>query len=153
MKFSKDEYLNRCNQDQKTREIQGDILPYITLKHYGTYGFNANEKPKLCDVSIEINADKISGITNLQLTLELKASEGVSKEYTLSVPPFSLNTLGVDMYNNSSHIRKSYIDIPMYNRNLCDFHDLTYSVKSATAILNGKQRDLLKEEHIQVQDK
>ncbi|EGK30303.1 hypothetical protein SFK227_0359 [Shigella flexneri K-227] len=41
----------------------------------------------------------------------------------------------------------------MYNRNLCDFHDLTYSIKSATAILNGKQRDLLKEEHIQVQDK
>ncbi|WP_240782912.1 hypothetical protein [Escherichia sp. E1130] len=89
----------------------------------------------------------------MQLTLELKGSEGISEEYTIVVPPFSLNTLGVDMYNNSTHIRQTYIDIPVYNRNLCDFHDLTYSVKSATTILNGKQRDLLKEEHIQVQDK
>ncbi|HFF5865128.1 TPA: tetratricopeptide repeat protein [Shigella boydii] len=76
MKFNKDEYLTRCNQDQKNRETQGDTLPYITLKHYGTYGFNANEKPKICDVSIEINADKISSITNLQLTLELKGGGG-----------------------------------------------------------------------------
>ncbi len=76
MKFNKDEYLTRCNQDQKTRETQGDTLPYITLKHYETYGFNANEKPKICDVSIEINADKISSITNLQLTLELKGGGG-----------------------------------------------------------------------------
>ena len=83
-------------------------------------------------------------------TCNLKYDEYIQ---TVGFAPFSLNTLGIDMNNNPINNMQTHIDIPVYEQNLCAFYDLTFKVKSATAMLNGKQHDLLKEGYIQPKDK
>lgn len=152
-KISKNEYIDHCQSDQRSRESSVDTLPELTIDHYGSFDAGSDERPKICDQSFKINANKITNMSSLRLTLELENNEGITKEYVVPVPPFSLNTLGIDMNNNPINNMQTHIDIPVYEQNLCAFYDLTFKVKSATAMLNGKQHDLLKEGYIQPQDK
>ncbi|EBG5294344.1 sel1 repeat family protein [Salmonella enterica subsp. enterica] len=151
--FTKDKYTALCEQDYQERKREGNTLPHLTLKHYGSFYGGRNEAPQQCRLTFKISADRISNMAKLHLILELKNSKGASQQYKVNVPPFSINTLGVDMNNNRSHDRYDYIDIPMYNRDFCDFNDLIYMVKLAKAELNGKEHDLLKEGNFQSEGK
>ncbi len=92
-----------------------DALPKVTLKkEYFLSRYNA--KPKECALSFQIGTDKIRNMANLHITLELKNADGMATEETLMIPPFGLNTLGIDMQNHDVDPLVTTYDLPLYTQ-------------------------------------
>lgn len=55
-------------------------------------------------------------MANLHITLELKNDDGMATEETLMIPPFGLNTLGIDMQNHDVDPLITTYDLPLYTQ-------------------------------------
>ncbi|EHJ84013.1 tetratricopeptide repeat family protein [Salmonella enterica subsp. enterica serovar Baildon str. R6-199] len=93
-------------------------------------------------------------MANLHITLELKNDDGMATEETLMIPPFGLNTLGIDMQNHDVDPLITTYDLPLYTQDFCHgIGDIHFTLKSATATINGKNVDLLKADSVRFLDK
>ncbi|HIC4076135.1 TPA: tetratricopeptide repeat protein, partial [Salmonella enterica] len=102
----------------------------------------------LCQIGFVVNTNKLIHVANLRVELILKNDAGVSDERMVAFPPLGLNTLGAEQGMGDSFKSMGYL--LMKNGDLCDYHKLTFTVKSATATINGKKVDLLKTDNLHI---
>lgn len=153
-KVEKKTFLNKCMADIQGRKNNTDSLPEITLKKDGVFYRGMTAKPKECELSFKVSTDKIRDMANLHITLELKNDDGAMAEETLIIPPFGLNTLGIDMQNNDTDPLLTTYGLPLYTEDFCHGNnDTHFTLKSATATINGKDVDLLKTENVHLLNK
>ncbi|HBW2782906.1 TPA: sel1 repeat family protein, partial [Salmonella enterica] len=147
-------FLSKCAADIQSRKNNADALPKVTLKKESIFSRGITAKPKECALIFQIGTDKIRNMANLHITLELKNDDGVATEETLMIPPFGLNTLGIDMQNHAVDPLVTSYDLPLYTQDFCHgIGDIHFTLKSATATINDKNVDLLKADSVRFLDK
>ncbi|MCU7121802.1 SEL1-like repeat protein [Salmonella enterica] len=147
-------FLSKCAADIQSRKNNADALPKVTLKKESIFSRGITAKPKECALIFQIGTDKIRNMANLHITLELKNDDGMATEETLMIPPFGLNTLGIDMQNHDVDPLVTPYDLPLYTQDFCHgIGDIHFTLKSATATINGKNVDLLKADSVRFLDK
>ncbi|EIN4224950.1 sel1 repeat family protein, partial [Salmonella enterica subsp. enterica serovar Infantis] len=147
-------FLSKCAADIQSRKNNADALPKVTLKKESIFSRGITAKPKECALIFQIGTDKIRNMANLHITLELKNDDGMATEETLMIPPFGLNTLGIDMQNHDVDPLVTPYDLPLYTQAFCHgIGDIHFTLKSATATINGKNVDLLKADSVRFLDK
>ncbi|HCC1100876.1 TPA: sel1 repeat family protein, partial [Salmonella enterica subsp. enterica serovar Paratyphi C] len=147
-------FLSKCAADIQSRKNNADALPKVTLKKESIFSRGITAKPKECALIFQIGTDKIRNMANLHITLELKNDDGVATEETLMIPPFDLNTLGIDMQNHDVDPLVTPYDLPLYTQDFCHgIDDIHFTLKSATATINDKNVDLLKADSVRFLDK
>lgn len=147
-------FLNKCATDIKNRKNNSDTLPKLTLKVDGVSYRGMVAEPKACAIKFEIRTDRIRDMANLRISLELGNDDGVTSEETLIIPPFALNTLGINMQNNYVVPLLTTYELPLYTEDFCHGNDDThFMLKSVTATINGKDVDLLKTENVRLLNK
>ncbi|HBZ5838333.1 TPA: sel1 repeat family protein, partial [Salmonella enterica subsp. enterica serovar 4,[5],12:i:-] len=122
-------------------------LPELTLEKYAGL-FGRIDNIPLCQIGFVVNTNKLIHVANLRVELILKNDAGVSDERMVAFPPLGLNTLGAEQGMGDSFKSMGYL--LMKNGDLCDYHKLTFTVKSATATINGKKVDLLKTDNLHI---
>lgn len=153
-KVEKNVFLSKCAMDIQSRKNNSGTLPKLTLKGDSVFYRGMTAKPKECALSFQVSTDKIRDMANLHITLELKNDDGSMAEETLIIPPFALNTLGIDMQNHDTDPLLTTYDLPLYTKDFCHRNnDTHFTLKSATATISGKDVDLLKAESVRFLDK
>ncbi len=141
LNVKKDEFLSKCKSDKQDRDTME--LPNLTVKMNGASIRGETVAPQVCALKFEVSTNKVSETTNLHIVLNLKNSENKSTEQDFIVPPLGLNTLGIDIANHSTDPFVTDIEVPMYSQDFCQYNDTTFTLKSATATINGKEVDLM----------
>lgn len=129
------DYLDYCEKDRKRRNDFSQQLPELTLEKYAGL-FGRIDNIPLCQIGFVVNTNKLIHVANLRVELILKNDAGVSDERMVAFPPLGLNTW---VLNRVWGFFKSMGYLLMKNGDLCDYHKLTFTVKSATATINGKK--------------
>ncbi len=146
-KMTQRDYLDYCEKDRKRRNDFSQQLPELTLEKYAGL-FGRIDNIPLCQIGFVVNTNKLIHVANLRVELILKNDAGVSDERMVAFPPLGLNTLGAEQGMGDSFKSMGYL--LMKNGDLCDYHKLTFTVKSATATINGKKVDLLKTDNLHI---
>ncbi|EBC3975582.1 sel1 repeat family protein, partial [Salmonella enterica] len=146
-KMTQRDYLDYCEKDRKSRNDFSQQLPELTLEKYAGL-FGRIDNIPLCQIGFVVNTKKLIHVANLHVELILKNDAGVSDERVVAFPPLGLNTLGTEQGMGDSFKSMGYL--LMKNGDLCDYHKLTFTVKSATATINGKKVDLLKTDNLHI---
>lgn len=130
------DYLDYCEKDRKRRNDFNQQLPELTLEKYAGL-FGRIDNIPLCQIGFVVNTNKLIHVANLRVELILKMMlELVTKEWSLFLLWVSilwvLNRVWGILFKSMGYLL-------MKNGDLCDYHKLTFTVKSATATINGKK--------------
>ena len=135
----KQAYVQACQRDQKTRELAGQSLPVLTLTRTGRFIRGRGDLIR-CEHSFQATTNTIGDIANLRITIALSDEDGHTQQQILAFEPFGMNSQSnsKNVYNSS----QATTLVPIYDEAFCE--DL-YQVKSATAMINGRQTNLLQQ--------
>ena len=96
-----------------------------------------------CENHFVVDTDKIGEVANLRVVITLKNTEGVSGKYTLAFEPFGMNTLNESLNGQEYSSFRSAALVAQKTKDFCQRGDVTFQIDSATARINGQEKELL----------
>lgn len=96
-----------------------------------------------CENHFIVDTNKIGEVANLRVVVTLKNSEGVSGQYTLAFAPFGMNTMNETLHGQEYSSFRSATLVPQKTKDFCHTGDVTFQIDSATARINGQDKELL----------
>lgn len=139
---TKARYTAHCVNDNRAREENRQILPVLILKDESTFLWG-NDPAVKCENHFVVDTDKIGEIANLRVVITLKNTEGVSGKYTLAFEPFGMNTLNESLHGQEYSSFRSAALVAQKTKDFCQRGDVTFQIDSATARINGQEKELL----------
>lgn len=136
-------FLAQCKSDQDQRKQAGKAAPALRLQHKSTY-HGGNGGALACEPHFVVTTDKLGEIANLRVTVELKNDKGATTQRTLAFSPFGMNTMNEGLDGRTWDSFSSSTLVPMKIQEFCEFQ-ADYKVTEATALVNGRQADLIAE--------
>ncbi len=136
-------FLAQCKSDQDQRKQAGKAAPTLRLQHKSTYR-GGNDSALACEPHFVVTTDNLSEIANLRVTLELKNDQGATTQRTLAFSPFGMNTMNEGLDGRAWDSFSSSTLLPMKTQEFCEFQ-ADYRITKATALVNGRQADLIAE--------
>ncbi|KAA9001973.1 sel1 repeat family protein [Affinibrenneria salicis] len=140
---SADDFVRACRQDERERKKTGAELPVLTLRHESNF-IGDETDPYECKIHFVVATNKLGEVANLRVVVELKNDAGTTSEQTLAFPTIGLTTLDGGMNGQTFGSLQESLLLPMRQSDFCQFSELAYRVKAATATINGQETDLLK---------
>lgn len=138
---NKADYISHCINDNRAREQSSQTLPTLILKTNGRF-FGGSDPAMECENHFIVDTDKIGEITNLRVAVTLKNTEGITGKYTLAFAPFGMNTMNESLNGREYSSFRSSTLVPQQTTDFCQ-NDFTLHIDSATARINGQEKDLL----------
>jgi len=139
---AKDRFIGACKTDVRLRKNNEQMLPALLLKHESTFLKWVNDV-RQCELHFAVNTNRIGEIANLRISIELSNSEGKTMKRTLAFSPFGTNTMNQDLNPYSNNSFRSTALLLMENNDFCQYDDVNFLIKSATAYVQSKEIDLL----------
>ncbi|MCG8710638.1 sel1 repeat family protein [Brenneria sp. 4F2] len=137
----KADYIAHCINDNRAREQNRQTLPKLTLKADDRFLGGSNSAME-CENYFIVDTDQIGEITNLHVAVKLTNTEGVTGKYLLTFAPFGMNTMNESLNGQEYSSFRSSTRVAEQNPAFCQ-SDFTIHIDSATARINGQEKDLL----------
>lgn len=139
-------FLTQCKADQETRNQAAKAKPTLRLEHKSTF-HGGNGGALACEPHFVVTTDKLGEIANLRVTVELKNDKQATTRRTLAFSPFGMNTMNEDLDGREGNSFSSSTLVPMKTEAFCRFQ-ADFKISEATALVNGRNVDLLAERMI-----
>lgn len=135
-------YTAHCVNDKRGREENRQTLPALVLKNQSTF-LGGNGGALKCENHFIVDTNKLAEVANLRVVVTLKNREGASGQFTLAFAPFGMNTMNETLYGREYSSFRSAELVPQKTKDFCQPGDVTFQIDSATARINGQEKDLL----------
>ncbi|MBG6247457.1 MULTISPECIES: hypothetical protein [Symbiopectobacterium] len=139
---TKASYTAHCVNDKREREENRQTLPALVLKNESTF-LSGNGGALKCENHFIVDTNKLAEVANLRVVVTLKNSEGASGQYTLAFAPFGMNTMNESLHGREYSSFRSATLVPQKTNDFCKPGDVTFQIDSATARINGQEKELL----------
>ncbi|MGX8941184.1 hypothetical protein ACWWJF_13050 [Symbiopectobacterium sp. Eva_TO] len=128
--------------DKCEREENRQTLPALVLKNKSTF-LGGNAGALKCENHFIVDTNKLAEVANLRVVVTLKNSAGASGQYTLAFAPFGMNTMNESLHGREYSSFRSATLVPQKTNDFCKPGDVTFQIDSATARINGQEKELL----------